>query len=101
MVLMPSGWKWKDLGGATRVEHLVINKLRCLRVLICGLRLEPDHPVGRPNPLPKCRRCLIALRSQMADGLRLMPVHEVDALMRKATRSARMAEERLDQGTDD
>ena len=101
MPFMPCAWKWKDLGGATRVEHLVVNTLRRFCILMCGMRLEPDHPVGRPNPLPKCRRCLTALRSQMADGLKLMPVHDVDAIARKATRSARLVEERLHQGTDD
>ena len=104
MTFMPCVWEWQDFGGGTRVQHLRINRVREFDVLICGLRLKPNLAIVRkvrPKPLPKCRRCLAALRSEIADGLKLMPVHDVDAIARKATRSARMVEERSHQGIDD
>jgi hypothetical protein len=104
MPLMPCAWQWKDFGGGTRTQHVVINHVREFDVLICGTRLESNSAVVRkvrPKPPSKCRRCLLALRSQIAAGLKLMPVHDIDAISRKATRSARRIEERLHHGIDD
>ena len=64
--------KWEDIGGYTRVQHLVTASSygNFVRVL-CGARIGFEFSVKRSRPVPRCRGCLKALARLNAENAKL------------------------------